>query len=73
MVETRTINRQPTKLDYSAQTQFMSMKNEEGYSLTKTINKYKETGKHPDHYNTDGTWKYPNGRETYEQFRLEKE
>ena len=49
---------------------FMSMKNEEGFSLTKTINKYKETGKHPDHYNTDGTWKYPNGRETYEQFKL---
>ena len=27
---------------------FMAMKNDEGYSLTKTINKFKETGKHPE-------------------------
>ena len=49
---------------------FMSMKNEEGYSLTKTINKFKETEKHPDHYNTDGTWKYPSGKITFEEFKL---
>ena len=34
---------------------FMSMKNEEGYTLTKIINKFKDTGEYPDHYNTDGT------------------
>ena len=49
---------------------FMNMKNEEGYALTKTINKFKETGKHPDHYNTDGTWKQPNGRISFDQFKL---
>ena len=49
---------------------FMSMKNEEGYSLTKTINKYKETGNHPDHYNTDGTWKYPGGKIPFDEFKL---
>ena len=47
-----------------------NMKNEEGYALTKTINKFKETGKHPDHYNTDGTWKAPSGRISFEQFKL---
>ena len=49
---------------------FMNMKNEEGYALTKTINKFKETGKHPHQYNTDGTWKEPNGRISFEQFKL---
>ena len=48
----------------------MNMKNEEGYSLTKTINEFKKTGKHPDHYNTDGTWKYPSGKITFEEFKL---
>tara|TARA_B100001113_G_scaffold249665_1_gene205684 strand:- start:291 stop:539 length:249 start_codon:yes stop_codon:yes gene_type:complete len=49
---------------------FMEMKNEEGYSLTKTINEFKKTGKHPDHYNTDGTWSHPGGKITFEEFKL---
>jgi|TARA_R110001592_G_scaffold47240_3_gene149871 hypothetical protein len=47
---------------------FMSMKNEEGYTLTKIINKFKDTGEYPDHYNTDGTWKYPGGKISFEEF-----
>jgi len=47
---------------------FMSMKNEEGYSLTKVINEYKKIDKHPDHYNTDGTWRSSTGKVTFTQF-----
>ena len=49
---------------------FMNMKNEEGYHLVKTIDEFKKTGKHPEKYNTDGTWKQPNGRISFEQFKL---
>jgi hypothetical protein len=36
---------------------FMSMKNEEGYHITKTINAFKKTNELPTGYNTDGSWK----------------
>tara|TARA_B100001996_G_scaffold379154_1_gene364439 strand:+ start:3981 stop:4229 length:249 start_codon:yes stop_codon:yes gene_type:complete len=48
---------------------FMNMKNEEGFYIVKTIDEFKKTGKHPDHYNTDGTWKYPNGKISFEEFK----
>ena len=48
---------------------FMNMKNEEGFYIVKTIDEFKKTGKHPDHYNTDGTWKYPNGKITFQEFK----
>jgi hypothetical protein len=47
---------------------FLGMDNFEGTELTKTIREYKKTGKFPDHYNTDGTWKYKSGRISYEEF-----
>ena len=47
---------------------FMDMKNEEGYHLTKVIKEYNKTNDHPDHYNTDGTWRSPTGKITYKQF-----
>ena len=47
---------------------FLKMDNFEGTELTKTIREFKKTGKHPDHYNTDGTWKHDSGRITYEDF-----
>ena len=36
---------------------FMSMKTEEGYHITKTINAFKKTNELPTEYNTDGSWK----------------
>ena len=48
---------------------FMNMKNEEGFHLSKTIDEFKKTGKHPDHYNIDGTWAAPGGRISFEQFK----
>ena len=36
---------------------FMSMKTEEGYHITKTINAFKKTNELPTGYNTDGSWK----------------
>jgi hypothetical protein len=47
---------------------FMSMKNEEGYSLTKVMNEYKKTNEHPDHFNTDGTWRSSTGKVSFTQF-----
>ena len=35
---------------------FMSMKNEEGYHINKTINNFKKTNELPSGYNTDGSW-----------------
>ena len=35
---------------------FMSMKNEEGYHISKTIKKFKKTNELPSGYNTDGSW-----------------
>jgi len=35
---------------------FMAMKNEEGYHISKTINKFKKTNELPSGYNTDGSW-----------------
>ena len=32
------------------------MKNEEGYHISKTINKFKKTNELPSGYNTDGSW-----------------
>ena len=36
---------------------FMSMKTEEGYHITKTINAFKKTNELPTGYNTDGSCK----------------
>ena len=47
---------------------FLGMDNFEGTELQKTLREYKKTGKFPDHYNTDGTWKYPSGRISIEDF-----
>ena len=47
---------------------FLGMDNFEGTELQKTLREYKKTGKFPDHYNTDGTWKYPSGRISIEEF-----
>ena len=47
---------------------FLGMDNFEGTELQKTLREYKKTGKFPDHYNTDGTWKYPSGRISMEDF-----
>ena len=47
---------------------FLGMDNFEGTELQKTLREYKKTGKVPDHYNTDGTWKYPSGRISMEDF-----
>ncbi len=47
---------------------FLGMDNFEGTELQNTIREFKKTGKHPDHYNTDGTWKAPGGRISYEEF-----
>ena len=52
---------------------FMGMKNEEGYSLTKVMNEYKKTNEHPDHFNTDGTWKFPGGKITFTQWINDEE
>ena len=52
---------------------FMSMKNEEGYSLTKVMNEYKKRNEHPDHFNTDGTWKFPGGKITFTQWINDEE
>ena len=47
---------------------FMSMKNEEGYHIKKTILEYDKSKEFPDHYNTDGTWKYESGKEQFSDF-----
>ena len=47
---------------------FLKMDNFEGTELQKTIRAFDKTGKFPDHYNTDGTWKYPSGRISMEDF-----
>jgi len=47
---------------------FLGMDNFEGTELQKTLREYKKTGKFPDHYNTDGTWKYPSGRISMQDF-----
>ena len=47
---------------------FLGMDNFEGTELQKTLREYKKTGKFPDHYNTDGTWKYPSDRISMEDF-----
>ena len=47
---------------------FLKMDNFEGTELQKTIREYDKTGKFPDHYNTDGTWKYTGGRISIEDF-----
>ena len=47
---------------------FLGMDNFEGSEMQKTIREFKKTGKFPDHYNTDGTWKYESGRISIEDF-----
>ena len=47
---------------------FLGMDNFEGTEMLKTIREFKKTGKFPDHYNTDGTWKYGSGRISIEDF-----
>ena len=47
---------------------FMSMKNEEGYHIKKTILEYDKSKEFPDHYNTDGTWKYESDKEQFSDF-----
>ncbi|MBH21647.1 MAG: hypothetical protein CML98_07740 [Rhodobiaceae bacterium] len=50
---------------------FMSMKNEEGYHIKKTILEYDKTKEMPVHYNTDGTWKEPSGQISFNNFLAE--
>tara|TARA_B100001057_G_scaffold271202_1_gene271407 strand:- start:296 stop:547 length:252 start_codon:yes stop_codon:yes gene_type:complete len=50
---------------------FLGMDNFEGTEMQKTIREFKKTGQHPDHYNTDGTWKYESGRISIEDFLKE--
>ena len=50
---------------------FMSMQNEEGFHIKKTINEYDKTKTMPEKYNTDGTWKSPNGQISFEKFLAE--
>ena len=47
---------------------FLGMDNFEGTELQKTLRECKKTGKHPDHYNTDGTWRYEGGRQSFNDF-----
>ena len=37
------------------------------------MNEYKKTNEHPDHFNTDGTWKFPGGKITFTQWINDEE
>ena len=47
---------------------FLKMDNLASTELQKTIRAFDKTGMCPSNYNTDGTWIYPSGSISYEDF-----